>query len=185
MADLRDDVDLVIAIANGDREALAHLYDRHGGSMLAVGVRIVRDKGEAEEILHDVFLEAWKRAGDYDPARGTVRTWLMLRMRSRCLDYVKSAARSRTRPVGAALEAVAGTVEHSGTMQADGEKVRNALADLPEDQRTILELGYFSGLSCSEMAEHLGIPIGTVKSRLHAALSKLRAVFAVEQEASP
>src|SRR5688572_30117813 len=100
VADPRDDVDLVIAVAEGDREALALVYDRHSGPMLAVGVRIVRDRGEAEEILHDVFLEAWKRAGDYDPSRGTVRTWLMLRMRSRCLDYVKSAGRSRTRAAG-------------------------------------------------------------------------------------
>jgi RNA polymerase sigma-70 factor (ECF subfamily) len=185
VAEPRDDVDLVIAIAGGDREALALIYDRHCPAMLAVGLRIVRDRGEAEEILHDVFLEAWKRAGDYDPARGTVRTWLMLRMRSRCLDYVKSAGRSRTKPAGAALEAFAGSVEHGGSAVVDGHKVRGALAQLPEDQRVILELGYFSGLSCSEMAEHLEIPIGTVKSRLHAALSKLRSVFAVGEEASP
>lgn len=174
--DERDDVELVIAAAAGDRGALASLYDRHGGVMLALGVRILRDRGEAEEILHDVFLEAWRRAGDYDPSRGSVRTWLTLRMRSRCLDLVKSAGRSRTRPAGASLEGVAGAADPvAGGL--DGAKVRGAMAELPDDQRTILELGYFGGLSCSEMAAELGIPIGTVKSRLHAALTKLRSVF--------
>jgi RNA polymerase sigma-70 factor (ECF subfamily) len=176
----RDDVALVIAAADGDRDALAELYDRHAGTMLGVGLRIVRDRGEAEEILHDVFLEAWKRAGDYDPARGTVRTWLMLRMRSRCLDHIKSAAKSRTRTAGSSLDGLAGTIEHGGAAHADGQRVRTALEDLSGEQRTILELGYFGGLSCSEIAAHLGIPIGTVKSRLHAALERLRARFLEE-----
>lgn len=177
----QDDVELVVRAAAGDREALAALYDRHAGAMLALGARILRDRGEAEEVLHDVFLEAWKRAGDYDPSRGTVRTWLALRMRSRCLDLVKSAGRSRTRAAGGSLEGVAGAAPPSAD-GLDGSKVRGAMAELPDEQRAILELGYFAGLSCSEIAEELGIPIGTVKSRLHAALTKLRAVFV---EASP
>jgi RNA polymerase sigma-70 factor (ECF subfamily) len=176
---VRDDVELVIAVAAGDREALAKLYDRHAGTMLALGVRILGQRGEAEEVLHDVFLEAWRRAGDYDPSRGAVRTWLMLRMRSRCLDLAKSAGRTRARPAGDALEALAGSVDPVGG-NADGERVRGALLDLPDEQRAILELGYFNGLSCSEIATELGIPIGTVKSRLHAALTKLRALFVEE-----
>lgn len=174
---MTDDVDIVIRVARGDREALGVLYDRHASAMLGLGIKLLRDRGESEEILHDVFLEAWKRAGDYDPARGSVRTWLMLRMRSRCLDRIKSAARSRTSPAGERLERVAGAVPAAAADRADAGRVRGALGELPEDQRTILELGYFQGLSCSEMAEHLGIPIGTVKSRLHAALKKLRATF--------
>jgi RNA polymerase sigma-70 factor (ECF subfamily) len=172
-----DDVQLVAAAARGDREALAELYDRHAGPMLALGVRILGDRGEAEEMLHDVFLEAWKRAGDYDPSRGSVRAWLMLRMRSRTLDRVRSAARSRT---------VATDVERTEPAKvgdlADAQRVHGALAELPEEQRRVVELGYFGGLSCSEMAESLGIPIGTVKSRLHAALKKLRAAFRVDEE---
>jgi RNA polymerase sigma-70 factor (ECF subfamily) len=175
-----EDVDRVIALAAGDRRALAALYDRHAPGMLGLGLRILRDRGEAEELLHDVFLEAWKRAGDYDPSRGSVRTWLMLRMRSRCLDYAKSAARSRTRPAGATLEAIAGSAEPPGLGESDRSRIRGAMAELPAEQRTILELGYFAGLSCSEIAGELAIPIGTVKSRLHAALTKLRAVFTPE-----
>jgi RNA polymerase sigma-70 factor (ECF subfamily) len=178
--DSDDDIALVIALADGNREALAALYDRHAGAMLALGVRILGERTEAEEILHDVFLEAWKRAGDYDPSRGAVRTWLLLRMRSRCLDRTKSAARSRTRSAGESLEAVLGTTEP--IEGSDRDRLRAALGDLPPEQRAILELGYFAGLSCSEMAEELGIPIGTVKSRLHAALTKLRQIFVVEEE---
>ena len=85
-----EDVELAIELARGGREALAELYDRHSPAMLGLGLKLLRDRGEAEEILHDVFLEAWKRAGDYDPSRGSVRTWLMLRMRSRCLDRINA-----------------------------------------------------------------------------------------------
>lgn len=172
-----DDCEIVTRVARGDRDALGALYDRHAGSMLGLGLKLLRDRGEAEEILHDVFLEAWKRAGDYDPSRGSVRTWLLLRMRSRCLDRIKSAARSRTSPAGERLERVMGSAPSAAVARADAGRVRGALGDLPEEQRAILELGYFEGLSCSEIAEHLQIPIGTVKSRLHAALKKLRATF--------
>lgn len=171
------DGELVIAMARGRREALGALYDRHAPALLGLGIKLLRDRGEAEEILHDVWLEAWQRAGDWDPQRGSVRTWLMLRMRSRCLDRIKSAARSRTSPAGEHLERMAGAVASGALERADAGRVRGALEALPEDQRRILELGYFGGLTCSEMATHLGIPIGTVKSRLHAALTKLRAAF--------
>lgn len=175
MSEPVEDVELVVAVARGEREALATLYDRHGSPMLGLGLQLLRDRGEAEELLHDVFLEAWKRAGDYDPARGSVRTWLMLRMRSRCLDRIKSAARSRTSPAGEHLERIAGTVPATAADAIDAARVHVALKALPDEQRQILELGYFAGLSCSEMADELGIPIGTVKSRLHAAMKKLRA----------
>jgi len=172
------DVQLVVAVARGDRDALAGLYDRHAPAMLGLGRKLLRDRGEAEELLHDVFLEAWNRAGDFDPSRGSVKTWLMLRMRSRCLDRIKSAARSRTSPIGDRAERLIGAEPASAARAVDAQRVHGALATLPDDQRQIFELGYFGGLSCSEMAEHLGIPIGTVKSRLHAGMKKLRAAFA-------
>ena len=177
MAVAAEDVELVVSLARGDREALGELYDRHGAPMLALGMKLLRDRGEAQEILHDVFLEAWKYAGDYDPSRGAVRTWLMLRMRSRCLDRIKSAARSRTSSAGEQLERVVGAAPAAAADHTDAQRVHGALAELPDDQRKVLELGYFAGLSCSEMAEELSIPIGTVKSRMHAAMKKLRATF--------
>lgn len=177
MAEEPDDAQLVYALARGERDALGELYDRHSPAMLGLGMKLLKDRGEAQEILHDVFLEAWKRAGDYDPGRGSVRTWLMLRMRSRCLDRIKSAGRSRTSPVGDDMERYMGGKPSDASVRADAARVHGALQQLPEDQRRILELGYFAGLSCSEMATHLDIPIGTVKSRLHAAMKKLRVAF--------
>ncbi|MCC6873467.1 MAG: sigma-70 family RNA polymerase sigma factor [Sandaracinaceae bacterium] len=177
--DLSDD-ELIGRVASGDRTALAELYDRHSAIMLALGVRILGQRGDAEELLHDVFVEAWQRAGDFDPSRGSGRTWLLLRMRSRCLDRLKSAARSRTRPASDRLEHLAGVVEAAAPAQSDGARAVRALASLPDEQREVLELGYFAGLTCSEMADSLGVPIGTVKSRLHTAMKKLRSALVEE-----
>src|SRR5215207_4970336 len=96
----RDDDDavdaaLVAAMARGDRDALSQLYERHSGLLLGLAMRIVRDRREAEDLLHDVFLEAWRSAKDFDPKRGRARTWLAIRMRSRALDLQKSARVSR------------------------------------------------------------------------------------------
>ncbi|MGE0785547.1 MAG: sigma-70 family RNA polymerase sigma factor [Sandaracinaceae bacterium] len=179
-----DDVELVIALARGDRDALASLYDRHSGALFGLGIKLLRDRGEAQELLHDVFLEAWKRAGDYDPSRGSVKTWLMLRMRSRCLDRIKSAGRARTSAVGTDLSRYAGSEAASAATAVDAGRVYAALTELPNEQRQVLELGYFAGLSCSEMADELDIPIGTVKSRLHAAMKRLRSTFAAPESQS-
>ena len=166
------DVELVRAMARGDRSALAVLYDRYGPIMFALALRIVRERREAEDLLHDVFLEVWRSARDYDPERGRVRTWLTIRMRSRALDLQKSARVSRNVGDDSVLDRVAadGDIAES----PDRSRVRSALAALPNEQRQVLELGYFDGLSCSEIATRLGTPIGTVKSRVAAALGKLR-----------
>ncbi len=171
----------MIAIANGDRDALAELYDRHAPSLLALGVRILGNRREAEDVVHDVFVEAWKRATEYDPERGRVKTWLMLRMRCRCIDRVKSAGYSRSRPLPADGDIGGGDTDDAES-SPDVNRVREALASLPEDQRTVLMLGYFEGLSSSEIADRLGIPMGTVKSRVASAMAKLRASLRVTSE---
>ena len=130
----------------------------------------VRERREAEDLLHDVFLEAWRSAGDFDPKRGRVRTWLAIRMRSRALDLQKSARVSRNAG-DAGLEVVP---DESAVPTPDHGRVRTALAGLGDDQRRVVELAYFDGLSCSEISERIQIPIGTVKSRLAAAMGKLR-----------
>jgi RNA polymerase sigma-70 factor (ECF subfamily) len=174
MADAGDDdaedAGLVQAMANGDREALAALYERHCQILLGLALRIVRERREAEDLLHDVFLEAWRCAKDFDPKRGRVRTWLAIRMRSRALDHQKSARVSRNAGDGG-LELVPDDRERS---TPDHTRVRAALTQLAPDQRRVLELAYFDGLSCSEIAARIAIPIGTVKSRLAAAMQKLR-----------
>jgi RNA polymerase sigma-70 factor (ECF subfamily) len=129
-----------------------------------------------------VFLEAWRHAGDYDPRRGSVKTWLLLRMRSRCLDRVRSHGFSRTDPLE--VEPMRSGAGDRIERNIDGARAKALLDSLPPGQRAVLELGYFQGLSFSEIAEALDIPIGTVKSRVSAAMVKLRADLGVEREAS-
>jgi RNA polymerase sigma-70 factor (ECF subfamily) len=171
-ADDDDDVALVGAIAAGDRPALARLYDRYASILLALALRIIRDRREAEDLLHDVFLEVWRSAKDYDLTRGRVRTWLIIRMRSRALDVTKSARVSRRSGDAEVLDRIVAETDVAGS--PDRQRVRAALAALTAEQRQVLELAYFDGQSCSEIAERIGIPIGTVKSRLAAGLGKLR-----------
>lgn len=171
-----DDVALIEAMAGGDRTALAGLYDRHASTLLALALRILRNRGEAEDLLHDVFLEVWRAAKDYDTSRGRVRTWLVIRMRSRALDVVKSARVARRTDDDTVVAQVVATDDPSAS--TDQARVRAALGEVPADQRAVLELAYFEGLSCSEIADKLTVPIGTVKSRLAAGLSKLRLTLA-------
>jgi len=174
-----DDATLVRAMANGDRDALAKLYDRYSPVLLAVATRILGERREAEDLIHDVFLEVWRQAADYDDSRGTVRAWILVRLRSRAIDRRKSAG--ATRVVSIETERVLDERESSGEdpqLAPDRAKLRRILATLPEDQRTVLELGYFEGLSSSEIATRIDAPIGTVKSRVAAALAKLRAGLA-------
>jgi RNA polymerase sigma-70 factor (ECF subfamily) len=180
--DTRDDVALLRAIAASDTQALGVLYDRHCGVMLALGLRIVGVRREAEDLLHDVFLEAFKHAGDFDASRGSVKTWLLLRMRSRCLDRVRSHAFSRTDALSHELPHEAHTAEDSADRRLDGARVRALLDTLPQGQREVLELGYFQGLSFSEIAEALGVPLGTVKSRVSAAMDKLRTGLGLDED---
>ena len=175
------DADIVRCAANGDREALGALYDRHAGVMLALGIRILGVHREAEDVLHDVFLEVWQRAGDYDAARGSVRSWLLLRMRSRSLDRARSHGFARVDAfVTEPMEHAAADAE----LDMDAQRARGLLLSLPHRQREVLELGYFHGLSISEISARLGVPTGTVKSRVAAALRQLRASLNPQQESS-
>lgn len=170
-----NDAALVGAMARGSAEALGALYDRYAALLLALVERVAARGPEAEDLVHDVFLEAWRRAADYDPTRGSVKSWLLLRARSRALDYRKSArvARRAGGSDRALLEELSdGTAEPS--LGPDQSRVRSVLSALPSEQRAVLQLGYFEGLSSSEIAERLGIPLGTVKSRVAAGLANLR-----------
>src|ERR1044072_9197256 len=126
---------LVTAMAAGDRGALATLYERHSGLLLGLALRIVRERRDAEDLLHDVVLEAWRSAKDFDPKRGRLRTWLAIRMRSRALDLQKSARVSRNAG-DAGLELL---VDEREGASPDHARVRAVLADLSVDQRKVLE----------------------------------------------
>ncbi len=168
------DSDLVGLIACGERAAFARLYDRYAPCLLAIGLRILRDRKEAEDVLHDVFLEVWRAPSEYSDRRGTLRTWLGVKMRSRSIDRLRSAGRSRVVPLETMAEAQQIGETEDPSVTAERGVVRHALASLPVDQRQVIELGYFEGLSASEIAAKLAVPIGTVKSRVAAALAKLR-----------
>ncbi|MEO6600163.1 MAG: sigma-70 family RNA polymerase sigma factor [Polyangiaceae bacterium] len=170
---------LVRAIASGDTQALAALYDRHAPLMLGLARRIVGGKPEAEDIVHDVFVEAWRRAADYDENRGSVKAWLLLRTRSRAIDHRKSAGVARTVPTGDGAWLAALVDPRTDDSEApDRSRLRRVVASLTEDQQEVLYLGYFEGLSSSEIATRVRIPIGTVKSRVAAALGALRLALA-------
>ncbi len=174
-----EETELLQRIARGDQAALGVLYDRYSPVLMAIGCRVLGNREAAEDLLHDVFLEAWRRAADYDPTRGSVRVWLCMRMRSRSLDRIRSSGRRQTVPMEEANlpEAEQGS-DGDPSLTADRVTVRRALEALPPEQRAVLELGYFEGLSSTEIAERVGIPVGTVKSRVASGIAKLRLALA-------
>jgi RNA polymerase sigma-70 factor, ECF subfamily len=175
------DESLMAAAAVGDESALGELYDRHAGAMLGVALRILKLRQDAEDLVHDVFVEAWQKAADFDAARGSVRSWLLVRVRSRGVDRLRSLTSARRRGLLGDGENAPEEADPKVAPVWDGpdrERARKALDGLPEPQRVLVELAYFEGMTCSEMAAHCAIPIGTVKSRLSAALGKLREALA-------
>jgi RNA polymerase sigma-70 factor (ECF subfamily) len=170
------DVELLHAVARGDEGALARLYDRYRVILFSVLFRILKSREEAEDVLQEVFLQVWKRAKNFDETRGRPFTWLVTLARSRAIDRIRQlGARQRLadsaaqNPTDTVSDAVADTL-HS----EQKEIVARALAALPEDQRHTLNLAYFEGLTQSEIAEKLGTPLGTVKTRMRSGMIKLR-----------
>ena len=173
------DGDLVRATARGDQSALAQLYDRYRLILFGLVMRILHDRAEAEDVLQEAFLQVWRRANDFDEARGRAFTWLVTIARSRALDRLRAGG-SRGR---LAQEAAQLPREDVGDAATDalrseaGRAVRQALADLPDEQRQPLLLAYFEGLTQAEIAARLGNPLGTVKTRTRAGMIKLRAIL--------
>jgi len=166
------DAELIVQVARGQQLALGALYDRYAGLLSTLLCRVLRDRQEAEDVLHEVFLEVWQHAADFNPARGTVRSWLVMRARSRALDRLRALTRTRCLPQDAiAAEAPAAAAP------AETLTIRRALSNLAPEMRQLLELGYFEGMSSAEIAAHEGLAVGTVKSRVARALAELRDVL--------
>lgn len=165
------DAELVGQAAAGHADSLGELFDRHAGRMKALATRIVRAPQEADDIVQEVFVQAWRQAGRFDPGRGTVLAWLSIITRSRSLDRWRRRATRREDSVSEAQE-LRSPVTPGDDLTAWA--ARSALSDLPEDQREPLELAYWEGLSQSEIAERLVLPLGTVKTRMRAGLKALR-----------
>jgi RNA polymerase sigma-70 factor (ECF subfamily) len=170
------DNDLLRGVSRGDETALAAIYDRYRLILFGLILRILHDRQEAEDVLQEAFLQVWRRAADFDESRGRAFTWLVTIARSRALDRLRALG-SRAR--------LAEEVEHSPRYEVgdaaedalkseQGTIVRQALAELPEEQRRTLFLAYFEGLTQTEIAARLGDPLGTVKTRMRSGLMKLR-----------
>lgn len=174
------DVDLLHAVARGDEAALASLYDRYRVILFGLLVRILNIREEAEDVLQDVFLQVWRRAGDFDEQRGRPFTWLVTLARSRAIDRLRLLA-ARQRVAESAAQTTNEEVSDAATDTLHSEQreiVRRALAELPEEQKRTLLLAYFEGLTQTEIASRLGAPLGTVKTRMRSGMLKLRELLA-------
>ena len=174
--DVEADVAWVASMAEGQPEALAGLYDLHASAMLGLAVRLLGDRRDAEDLVHDVFLEAWRRAGSYDRRRAPVRSWLLLMVRSRALDRLRSleVIRRHAQPGQAGDPAAAAVALPEGLRGVARSRALEAISTLPDAQREVVQMSCLEGLSCSEIARRCGVPVGTVKSRLARALAALR-----------
>lgn len=155
-------------LAEGDPAALAELYDAHASLAYGIALRIVREPGDAEDVVQEAFLQAWRQAHRYDPARGSPQAWLSAIVRTRALDRLRR--RAARRPPAEAAPAAPRDASDPDAVLA----VRTALQALSADQRRALELAYYEDLSQSEIAARLGVPLGTVKTRIRAAMIRLR-----------
>ena len=173
-------------LRGGDGAAIEELYDRHAGLLYSVILRIVRESTEAEDVLQETWVQAWKRSPSYDPARGTVAAWLLTIARSRAIDRSRSL-RSRQSAETAAGAAV--TTAPAGEPAIDvarrdmHHRVVKALEALSPQHREVLALAYFGGLSQSEISTRCGAPLGTVKSWARQGLQRLRELIPAEEEA--
>jgi RNA polymerase sigma-70 factor, ECF subfamily len=175
------DVDLLHAVARGDEAALARLYDKYRVILFGLLVRILNSREEAEDILQDVFIQVWRRAKDFDERRGKPFTWLVTLARSRAIDRLRQLGARQRLTAGVTQEQEhADRVSDALTDAVQGEQnviVQSALAQLPAEQRQVLLLAYFQGLTQSEIAARLGAPLGTIKTRMRSGMIKLRALL--------
>jgi RNA polymerase sigma-70 factor (ECF subfamily) len=165
---------LLALVARSDNDALAALYDRYGRQAYALALRILRDAALAEDAVQDAFLTVWRTAPSFDRTRGSVSTWLLTIVHRRAVDVVRREDRRRASPLDDAPVAAGDATDEAAELREQRVRVRAALDGLTPSEREALELAYYGGLSQSEIAERLGVPLGTVKSRMFAGLGKLR-----------
>ena len=180
-----EDEALVRRMAAGEDQALGVLYDRWHSVVHGVVSRMLRQADDVEDVVEETFWQAWRQASRFDRTRGAVQTWLLTIARSRALDRVRALRRRREEPLEGDDGQVVVQLATEGNPELDVEAserrrlVVAALSGLPVEQREALELGYFGGLSQSEIAERTGQPLGTVKTRMRLALQKLRSQLQV------
>jgi RNA polymerase sigma factor (sigma-70 family) len=165
---------LVALIARGEEWALTELYDHHGRLAYGLALRIIRDPAHAEDAVQDAFLAVWRTAARFTAERSKASTWLLTLVHRRAVDIVRREQRRRAEPIEN-VEAPAGeATDEAVWLRFERERVQEALRALPDAQREALELAYYGGFTQSELADRLGQPLGTIKSRMFAGLSRLR-----------
>jgi RNA polymerase sigma-70 factor, ECF subfamily len=170
----RSDQELLDAVASGDDGALAALYDRFGRVAYGLAYRILRDQALAEDAVQEGFLAVWRSAQGYQRERSKAATWILTLVHRRAVDLVRREDRRRTEALDEAQEPASESVDEQAGLRDRRVAVQAALQQLPEDQRHALELAYYGGYTQSELAERLGVPLGTIKSRMFAGLNRLR-----------
>ncbi|MEO5589432.1 MAG: sigma-70 family RNA polymerase sigma factor [Gemmatimonadaceae bacterium] len=173
------DVELIRRIVEADETALGALYDRWVRSLYSLVLHLLKDPDEAEDVVEETFWQAWRKADSYEPSKGAVSTWLLTIGRRKALDRIRSVKRRREDPVGGEMtiaDMPSGLPDPSQDVEGMElrARVRSALLGLPDEQREVLELGYFKGMSQTEIADVTGHPLGTVKTRMRLAMQKLR-----------
>ncbi len=173
------DEELMPLIGAKDPEAFAVLYDRHGGAAYSLAYRIVGEAGAAEDVTQEAFISLWRSGVRYDRTRGSVRSWMLSIVRNRAIDALRAGsgkAPKLTFDDEAALERrpAAERTEETALQRETAGELRGALGELPGDQAKVIELAYYGGFSQSEIAQMLGLPLGTVKGRMRLGLEKIR-----------
>lgn len=165
-------------VRRGDQDALSAIYERHGTMVYSIALKFLRDPGRAEDLTHDVFLVVWEHPERYRPEIGPFAPWFYRVARNRAIDILRRARREVKPAEQNVFELTLPDTEPDPGDQAwlriEAQRARNALRTLPASQRVVLELAYFSGMTQREMAEHLGEPLGTIKTRVRTGLIKLR-----------
>jgi RNA polymerase sigma factor (sigma-70 family) len=177
LAHLSDEA-LVALVARGDEGALAELYDRFGRVAYGLAVRVVRDQALAEDAVQEAFLVVWRTAGRFVAERASASTWILMLVHRRAVDVVRREQARRPEPIEAVPPAAADATEEEAWLRLRRTRVQEALRRLPDQQREALELAYYGGFTQSELADRLGEPLGTIKSRMFAGLARLRDLLA-------
>ena len=173
------DAQLLEGVAHRDESSLAALYDRYHLLAFSLALRVVNDRGRAEDVVQDAFLSVWRKAGSYAEGRGSVKTWLTSIVRNRAIDLVRARRESDgdDESVLLALRDPRPGVVEQVTAALDRHAIRDAIAELPLEQRQAIAMAYFEGRSHSEISEVTGLPLGTVKSRIRLGMHRLKGLL--------
>jgi RNA polymerase sigma factor (sigma-70 family) len=178
LAHLSDEA-LVALAARSDQTALAELYDRYGRVAWGLALRILRDEALAEDAVQEAFLTLWRTAARFVPERSSARTWILTLVHRRAVDLVRREEHRRAEPLELAVEPAAeGAADEDAWLRLERGRVQDALQRLPDREREALELAYYGGFTQSELAQRLGEPLGTIKSRMFTGLARLRDLLA-------